>query len=86
MRRIFRQRHRLDRYGYDVSDFSYFAPTSTNIQPKSVGISLLSHAISEDPQQFPDVVGIPEWDASMLEEYYFLMNIHTWDLVPLSKG
>ena len=49
MRRSSRQRQQPDRYGYDVSNFSYFAPASTNIKPKSIGISLLSHAISEDP-------------------------------------
>ena len=80
MRRSFRQRQRPDRYGYDVSDFSYFAPASTNIQPKSVGISLLSHAISED------AVGIPEWETTMAKEYSSLMKNHTWDLVPLPKG
>ena len=31
VRRSFRQRQRPDRYGYDVFDFSYFAPASTNI-------------------------------------------------------
>lgn len=86
MRRSFRQRQRPDRYGYDVSDFSYFAPASTNIQPKSVGISLLSHAISEDPQQFPNDVGILEWETAMAEEYSSLMKNHTWDLIPLPKG
>ena len=86
MRRSLRQRKRPDRYGYDVSDLSYFAPASTNFQPKSVGISLLSHAISKDPQQFPDVVGIPEWETAMAEEYSSLMKNHTWDLVPLPKG
>ena len=86
MRRSFRERQRPDRYGYDVSDFIYLAPTSNNIQPKSVGISFFSHAISEDPQQFPGVAGIPEWETSMTEEYSSLMKNHTWDFVPLPKG
>jgi hypothetical protein len=46
----------------------------------------LSHTISNDPQQFSDVVGIPEWDVATTEEYSSLMKNQTWDLVSLSKG
>jgi hypothetical protein len=45
----------------------------------------LSHTISNDPQQFSDTVGIPEWDASMPKVYSSLMKNHTWDLVSLPK-
>lgn len=50
------------------------------------GISLLSYAISDDPQQFSDAVGKTEWEAAMTEEYSSLMKNHTWDLIPLPKG
>lgn len=57
VRRRFHERKRPDRFFYDVSNFSYLTPSSDNIQPKSIGISLFNHAISEDPQQFPDAIG-----------------------------
>jgi hypothetical protein len=36
------------------------------------GISLLSHAISDDPQQFSDVVGKTEWEACHDRGVFFL--------------
>lgn len=52
----------------------------------TVGSSLLSHAISEDPQNFSEEIGHPEWDCAMDEEYSSLMRNNTWELCPLPKG
>lgn len=82
LRRSLRKRKHPDRFGYDAADFSYLASN----QPQSEGISFLSHAISEDPRQFSDVVGEPEWEVAMIEEYSSLLKNHTWDLVSLPKG
>ena len=38
------------------------------------GIGLLSHAISNDPQIFSQVIGHVEWDKAMDEEYSSLMK------------
>jgi hypothetical protein len=86
LRRSLCERKRPDRYGYEPIDFSYSASASSPIQSQTIGVSFLSHTISNDPQQFSDAVGIPEWDASMTEEYFSLMKNHTWDLVSLPKG
>ena len=64
-------------YGYEQTDFSNYASNSFHSQPQTTEILLLSHAISDDPQQFLDVVGIPKWDATMTQEYSSLMKTHT---------
>jgi hypothetical protein len=86
LRRSLREKKRPDRYGYEPTDFSYSASASSPIQSQTIGVSFLSHTISNDPQQFSDAVGIPEWDAAMTEEYSSLIKNHTWDLVSLPKG
>jgi hypothetical protein len=86
LRRSFRERKRPDRYGYEPTDFIYSASASSPIQSQTIGVSFLIHTISNGPQQFSDIVGISEWDASMTEEYSSLMKNHTWDLVSLPKG
>jgi hypothetical protein len=86
LRRRFCERKRLDSYGYEPTDFSYLSSMSSPIQSQTIGVSFLSHTISNDPQQFSDIVGIPKWDAAMIEEYSSLMKNHTWDLVSLPKG
>ena len=74
------------KYGYEQIDLSYFSSNFSPSYLQTSVISLLSHAISDDPQQFSDAIGIPKWDASMKEKYYSLMKNHTWDFVPLPKG
>jgi len=76
-RRSLDQNKRPESYGYDVSDLNYFSPSPSNIQPKTIGISLFSHAISEEPQQFFDAIGIPEWEEAKEDEYSSLMKNHT---------
>ena len=65
LRRSFCERKRPDRYGYEPTDFIYSASASSPIQSQTIGVSFLSHTISNDPQMFFEVVGIPEWDVSM---------------------
>ena len=62
-------------------------PTDTRrTRSQTSGISLLSHAVSTNPQNFLDASGVPKWDSAMIEEYSSLMKNHTWDLVSLPKG
>lgn len=37
----------------------------------------MSQVILVEPQKFSNVIGIPEWDMAMVEEYYLLMKNHT---------
>ena len=39
-----------------------------------------------DPNKLVEALGHPDWDIAMNEEYLFLMENDTWDLVPLLKG
>jgi hypothetical protein len=84
--RIFSERKRPDRYGYEPTDFSDSASASFPIESQTIGVSFLIHTISNGPQQFYETVGILEWDASMTKEYSSLVKNHTWDLVSLPKG
>lgn len=52
----------------------------------TMGSSLLSHAILDDPQKFSEAKWHPKWDCAMEEEYSSLMRNNTWDLYPLPKG
>ena len=61
-------------------------PTSHHTCSNTIGSSLLSHAICDDPQKFAPTIGHLEWDSAMEEEYYSLMKNHTWDLCTLPKG
>jgi len=56
---------RPDRYGYKPTDFSCSASVSSPIRSQTTSVSFLSHIILNDPQQFFEVVGIPEWDVAM---------------------
>jgi hypothetical protein len=52
-------------YGYEPTNFNYSTSASFPIQSQIIGVSFFSHTISNDPEQFSNVVGIPEWDATM---------------------
>jgi hypothetical protein len=41
---------------------------------------------TNDPETFAEGSGHPDWDTTMNEEYHYLMENDTWDLVPLPKG
>jgi hypothetical protein len=41
---------------------------------------------TRDQKTFVESSGHPDWDATMNEEYRFLIANDTWDLVPLLKG
>jgi hypothetical protein len=41
---------------------------------------------TNDPETFSEALGHPYWDTTMNEEYHYLMENDTWDLVPLHKG
>jgi hypothetical protein len=41
---------------------------------------------THDPETFVEASGYPYWDTTMNEEYRYLMENDTWDLVPLPKG
>ena len=58
--RRFCDRKRPHKYVYEPTDFSYSASATFPIQLQIIGVSFFSHTISSDPQQFSDVVGIPE--------------------------
>jgi hypothetical protein len=41
---------------------------------------------NHDPETFAEASGHPDWDTAMNEEYRYLMENDTWDLVSLPKG
>jgi hypothetical protein len=41
---------------------------------------------TRDLETFAEASGHPYWDTTMNEEYRYLMENDTWDLVPLPKG
>jgi hypothetical protein len=41
---------------------------------------------TRDLETFVEASGNLDWDTTMNEEYHFLMENDTWDLVPLPKG
>jgi hypothetical protein len=41
---------------------------------------------THDPDTFAEASGHLDWDTTMNEEYHYLMENDTWDLVPLPKG
>jgi hypothetical protein len=41
---------------------------------------------TRDPKIFLESLGYPYLDTVMNEEYHYLMENNTWDLVPLPKG
>jgi hypothetical protein len=86
LKRSFCERKRPNRYGYESTNFSYSSSSSSPIPSQTIGVSFFSHTILNNPQQFSEAVGIPDWDVAMTEEYSSLMKNHTWDLVPLPKG
>jgi hypothetical protein len=41
---------------------------------------------TRDLETFTESSGHPNWDTTMNEEYFYLRENDTWDLVPLPKG
>jgi hypothetical protein len=41
---------------------------------------------NHDPETFAEASSHPNWDITLNEEYHYLMENDTWDVVPLPKG
>jgi hypothetical protein len=41
---------------------------------------------THDPEIFVEASSHPDWDTTMNEEYCYLMEKDTWDILPLPKG
>jgi hypothetical protein len=41
---------------------------------------------SSNPQSYGEATGNPFWESTMQEEYNYLLENQTWDLVPLPSG
>jgi hypothetical protein len=67
-----------------VGDPSYQRQTRSQIQRTSSLLDQFSK--TRDPETFAEPSGHPNWDTTMNEEYRYLMENDTWDLVPLPKG
>jgi hypothetical protein len=67
-----------------VSDPSDQRQTRSQFQRPSSILAQVSE--THDPVTFVEASGHPYWDTTMNEEYIYLMENDTWDLVPLPKG
>jgi hypothetical protein len=67
-----------------VGDPSYQCQTHSQLQRAS---SLLAQVLeTHDLETFEEASVHLYWDTKMNEEYHFLMENDTWDLIPLPKG
>jgi hypothetical protein len=67
-----------------VSDPSDQPRTHSQFQRASSLLAQFSKA--HDPETFAKDLGHLDWDTTMNEDYDYLMENDTWDLVPLPKG
>jgi hypothetical protein len=66
-----------------LSDFEEPLVALTTTEPFPSKHIFLVHSL--DPQSYYEAVGNPFWESSMQEEYNFILENQTWDIVPLSS-